>query len=201
MDSLVLVTSGGSLLLHSAEGTSLDHGGGGDLDVLLRGDSDHERWNVNHLLANGDVSLSDHDSGVVNRVGDLALSNEGLESSLHELVDGQTKDVIELSFVFFQQTESHDSADQGISFELSSWVVSRESEELSGGLSESGQSELDSPHFSLVPESIESDDSELVNKSIFIKWLLWVLGSFSVIGVSLWHVHSDKCTLNRFNNK
>ena len=165
--------------------------------MLLRAHSDHEGWNVDHLLADGDVSLSDHDSGVVHGVGDLALSNEGLESSLHELVDGQTQDVIELSFIFFQQTESHDSSNEGITFELSSWVFLGQGQELSGGLSELGEDELDSPDLSLVSESVLSDDFELADKSILIEWLLGVLGSFPVVGVSLWHVHSKLLSLKQ----
>jgi len=86
------------------------------LDVLLRGDSDHEGWDVNHLLANSDVSLSDEDASVVNRVGDLLLLDKGLKTSLHELVDGQTKDVIELSFGFLQETKSYHTSDKSITY-------------------------------------------------------------------------------------
>jgi hypothetical protein len=170
--------------------------------VLLGAHSDHERWNVNHLFSNGDMSLSDHNSSVVHRVGNLSLGNEGLESSFHELVDGKSKDVIELSLILFKQSESDDSSNEGITFELSSWVFLWKGEQLSGSFSQLGKSKCDSPHFSLVSEAILSDDSELVNKSISIEWLLWVLGSFPIIGVSLWHVHSMLLSLNTIvNNK
>jgi hypothetical protein len=60
------------------------------LNVLLGGDSDHVRWNVDHLLSNGDVSLSDKDSGMMQRFGETsAFSNASLQSSLHELVDAR----------------------------------------------------------------------------------------------------------------
>ena len=87
----------GSLLLLTAELTGLDARGGGELDVLLRGDTDHEGGDVDHLLTDSDVLLSDEDASVVNRVSDLSLHDEGLEAAFHELGDGETKNVIELS--------------------------------------------------------------------------------------------------------
>ena len=57
---------GSSLLLLATEGTSLDARSGGELDVLLGGDTDHERGDVDHLLADSDVLLSDKDASMVN---------------------------------------------------------------------------------------------------------------------------------------
>ena len=185
-DSLALTS--GSLLLHSAEGAGLEDGGRSDLDVLLRRDSDHERGDVHELLADGDVSLSDHHSGMMDRVGDLLLGHEGLKSSLHELVDGQSKNVIELSLVLLEEAELDDSPDESISLEGSSGVVLVEGKKSSGGLSELGEGELDSPHFSLVSESVCSDDSQLVHESVSIEGFPWSLRSFPIICVSLWHV-------------
>ena len=56
---------GSSLLLLATEGTSLDAGGGGELDVLLGGDTNHEGGDVDHLFADSDVLLSDQDASVV----------------------------------------------------------------------------------------------------------------------------------------
>ena len=84
--------------------------------MLLGGDADHEGGNVNGLLANGDVALLDHDSGVMDGVSESALLDEGLESSLKELRGGQTEDVIELALVVLQETETHHSADEGLTY-------------------------------------------------------------------------------------
>ena len=48
------------------------------------------------------MSLSDENSSVMNRVSELSLDDNGLKSSLHELGDGKSQDVIELSFVFLE---------------------------------------------------------------------------------------------------
>ena len=50
------------------------------------------------------------------RSNNSLLGNDGLESSLEELVEGQSKDVIELSLVFLDQAKSHHSADEGVAF-------------------------------------------------------------------------------------
>lgn len=84
--------------------------------MLLRANSDEVAGNVDKLLSNRDVSLSDEDTGVVNGVGKLSLGNDGLESSLHHLVEGKTEDVIELSLVLLQETESNHSSDKGITY-------------------------------------------------------------------------------------
>lgn len=102
--------------LGSTELTGLEDGGGGELDVLLRADSDQVTGNVDELLSNSDVSLSDQDSSVMDGVSKLSLGDEGLESSLHDLGKGKTQDVIELSFVLLQDSESDHSSDKSITY-------------------------------------------------------------------------------------
>lgn len=81
-------------------------------------DTNHEGGNVNGLLADGDVTLLDKDTGVMDGVGESALLDESLESSLKELRGGQTENVIELALVVLQETEAHHSADQGLTYKF-----------------------------------------------------------------------------------
>ena len=53
------------LSLYSTEFTGLVNGGWGKLDVLLRGNSNHEGRNVHELLSDGNVSLSDEDTSMM----------------------------------------------------------------------------------------------------------------------------------------
>ena len=80
--------------------------------MLLRGNSDDEGWDVNHLLSDGDVSLSDENTGVMDGGSELSLHDEGLKSSLHELGDGKSQDVIESTFGILEETNSHHSSDE-----------------------------------------------------------------------------------------
>lgn len=82
--------------------------------MLLGGDSHHEGGDVDHLLADGDVSLSDQNTGVVHGLGELLLHDEGLESSLHELRDGQTEDIIEFALGVLEETKSDHASNKGL---------------------------------------------------------------------------------------
>ena len=108
-------TGGSGLLsLGTARLASLDDAGGGVLDVLLGRGSNEVGWDVDHLLANGDVSASDQDASVVNRRGQLALYDEGLQTTFHELSNSQTEDVIELAFRLLEETKSDHTSDDGL---------------------------------------------------------------------------------------
>ena len=117
--------------------------------MLLRADSHQVAGDVDELLSNRDVSLSDEHAGVMHRVGKLSLGNDGLEASLHHLGQGKTKHVIELSLILLEETESNHSSDKGITYiiikilnneysstlEDSSLIFLVQSQKISGGLS------------------------------------------------------------------
>lgn len=86
------------------------------MDVLFRADSNKVRWNVDKLLSNSDVSLSDKNSSVMDGVSELSLGDKGLKSSLHDLGKGKTQDIIELSFVLLEYSKSNHSSDKGITY-------------------------------------------------------------------------------------
>jgi len=128
--------------------------------VLLGADADHEGGNVDSLFADSDVFLEDEDASVVDGVGEVALLDERLESALQELRGGQAEHIIELALVVLQQTESDHSTDQGLTFEKSSGISLLHREENTSSLSELGESELGSPHFSLAAEAVSTDQLE-----------------------------------------
>ena len=183
----ISLSSSSLLSLYSSKFVCFENRSWSNLNVLFRWNSYHEWRNVNKLLSDGNMSLSYQNSCMMNWICELSLWNKSLKSSLHELVKSQTKNVIELSFVFFQQTELYNSSNEGISFKLSSWVRFLEGEELSCGLSDFCKKELDSPDFSFIFESVLTDDFQFLKKSVFIEGLSWCLRSFPWVSVSLWH--------------
>lgn len=84
--------------------------------MLLRRDTNHEGWDVDHGLADGNVSLEDEDAGVMDRAGEVALLDEGLQSAFKELGGGQSEHIIELALVVLQETESDHSTDEGLTY-------------------------------------------------------------------------------------
>jgi len=69
------------------------------------------------------VSLSDQDSGLMDGFGlESFIEDSGLESSIEELVNSETQNVIELELFVSQQSVSVHSSEKGGSFEQSSGV-------------------------------------------------------------------------------
>jgi hypothetical protein len=65
LSPLPLNTTGSSTTVRRLQGV---------VDVLLRVETDDERWDVDDLLADSDVSLTDEDTSVVNRLGESEIS-------------------------------------------------------------------------------------------------------------------------------
>ncbi len=114
--SLVATSTTGLSSLDTAWGASLEDRSVASLDVLLRADTHHEGGNIDSLLANSDVFLEDHDAGMMDGGSQVALLDESLETSLKELGGGQTEHIIELALVVLEQTKSHHSADEGLTY-------------------------------------------------------------------------------------
>ena len=91
--------------------------------MLLRIQSDDERWDVDNLLANSDVTLLDQDSGVVDRLSETKLVDTSLQSSLQEIFDLEGKHVIELHARLIEHTDSDKTSNQGVTFEKSLGVL------------------------------------------------------------------------------
>ena len=90
------------------------------------------------------------------------LRDSGLQSPLEEFIRGESQHVIELEFLSGEQTIAVHPPEEGGTFEKSPGVLLLEGEEFTGGFSELGESEVDSPDFSLVLEAILADELEFV---------------------------------------
>ncbi len=150
-----------------------------EVNLVLVLDSDHEGGDVDDAAIDGDMTALDQGPGVVNRVGQLGLEDAGLQSSLQQLMVGHSQDVIETVLGFLvQQTELEHLSQQGSAFEESALVLGIESEEFSGSLSEAGQHQLDSPHFSLVFQAELTADLNFLIVAFLLEGSSGLLRSF-----------------------
>jgi len=136
----------------------------GNSDVSFARSTNHERWNGNELLADGDLSLADEDTSFVDGLGKGSLVHEGLESSLHEEGDSQSEHEIKFALLALKQTESHHTPDECLAFENSSWVLFIHGQKDSGGLSELGKHKLLAPNLSLATQTVKADQSQTKNE-------------------------------------
>mmetsp|Transcript_8395 Transcript_8395/g.18109 ORF Transcript_8395/g.18109 Transcript_8395/m.18109 type:complete len:118 (+) Transcript_8395:55-408(+) len=90
---LLLIISGGSprrgALPGNTSGGSLTVGGvGGKVNMLLGASTDVEAGDVDQLIANADVMLTDQNSGVMDGLGQTLLVDLGLEATLQQFLGG-----------------------------------------------------------------------------------------------------------------
>jgi hypothetical protein len=150
------------------------------VNMLLTIQSHNERRNIDDLLPDADMSLLDQDSGVMDGLGETELVHAGLQSSLQEVFDAEGQYVIELHAGFVKDTDTDETADESVAFEKSFGVFFVEGEKLSvsmvsialwevvGGncgipssTSDFGQSQLHTPHLTLVAQAIFTNNLQL----------------------------------------
>ena len=76
-----------------------------------------------------DVALADEDTSVVDGLGETELVNAGLETALQEVLNLQGQDVIETHAGLIEHTNTHETADKGVTLEEALGVLLVESQE------------------------------------------------------------------------
>lgn len=88
-----------------------------EVDVLLGVEADNERWNIDDLLADANVSLADEDTSVVNRLGKAKLVDASLKTALQEILHLKGQNVIELHAGLVEDTDANETANQSVTLE------------------------------------------------------------------------------------
>lgn len=186
--TLLALLGGLGLLSADTTGAAATVGGGeGEVNVLLGVETDDERGDVDDLLADADVALTDQDTSVVDRLGETKLVDAGLETTLQEILDLKGKHVIELHAGLVEDTDTDQTANEGIALEETLGVLLVESKKLTvdgfmvsnclchkfiiffplqgadipGSTTDLGQSQTDSPDLTLVAQAILADELKL----------------------------------------
>lgn len=81
------------------------------------------------------MALLDQDTGVVDRLGETELVDAGLETALQEVLNLQGQDVIELHARLVEDTDTDETANQGVTLEKTLGVLLVEREQLTAQLS------------------------------------------------------------------
>ena len=151
--------------------------------MLLGVETDDEGRHVDDLLADTDVALTDQDTGVVDGLGEAELVDAGLETTLQEILNLQGKHVIELHAGLVEDTNTDQTANEGIAFEETLGVLLVEGKKLTAGTvlargspcphisgsfsslpgstTNLGQSQTDTPDLTLIAEAILANELQL----------------------------------------
>lgn len=171
---LVLLLLSGGIRLSGLEtgetsGAAATEGrGGGEADVLLGVDTNDERGNGDHLLADGDVALADEDTSVVDGLGHAALVDLGLEATLEQIAVGQRQDKIELVLLLIEDTDALEATEEGSSLEDATGVVDIEGQKGTGSLASLGEDQVCAPQLRLVLQAELSDQTELLLETLLL---------------------------------
>ena len=130
------------------------------------GGLDKERGDVDESLADADVTLTDEHTGVVDRLGELHLVDDGLESSLEEVLSLESKHVIELELVLRENTEKVEATEERTALEDTSLVVLVESEEVTCPLADLGEEVVDAVDLALAAETVDTAETELIIETL-----------------------------------
>lgn len=98
--------------------------------MLLGVETDNEGGNIDDLLADTDVALTNQNTGVVDGLGKTKLVDAGLQAALQEILNLQCQHVIELHARLVEHTDTDKTANQGIAFEESLGVLLVEGKKL-----------------------------------------------------------------------
>jgi hypothetical protein len=78
------------------------------------------------------VALADEDTSVVDRLGETELVDAGLETALQEVLNLQGQDVIELHAGLVEDTDTDETANEGVTLEEALGVLLIKSQERTG---------------------------------------------------------------------
>ena len=91
------------------------------------------------------MPLPDQDTGVMDRLSHTRLEDKGLKSSLEEVLDSQSQDVIEFVLAFVQNTIPVHSSKKCFTFKDTTWVLLIKGKKHSSCVTDTAQSILNPP--------------------------------------------------------
>jgi len=128
--AVTLLSRLGLLPPDTTETTTTEGRCDGEINVLLRVQTDNERGDVDNLLADADVALADEDAGVVDGLGEAELVHACLEAALQKVLHLEGEHVIELHARLVEHADADETANEGIALEETLGVLFVEGEKL-----------------------------------------------------------------------
>jgi hypothetical protein len=135
-----------------------------------------ERGDVDNLLADTDVTLADEDTSVMDRLGKTELEDLGLETTLQEIFNFETQDVIELHTGLIEHTNTNKTTDKSVTLKETTGVLLVELKKLTSSTTDLGESVTNTPDFTLVLETELANELQFGINTLRFERTLWDLG-------------------------
>lgn len=173
------------------------------IDMLLAVDSNHERRDINNLLANTarqkqngvirrrsskppdetdppDVLLADEDASVMNRLRESLLENKRLKATLEEIVGLESEHIIELVLSVVEEAILVHARHQCLSLENTLRILLIEREESPCSISDLAEDHLHAPELSLVAQAVFSNQLQLCIQALLLERAARLLKSLAI---------------------
>jgi len=197
---LVVFVAASRLLVHVAPAdatgaTAAERRLGGEVDVLLGVQPDQEAGHVDDLLADANVTLADEHAGVVDGLGESELEDLGLQATLQEILDFEAEDEIELHVLFVQDSDPDQAPQERVALEQPAGVLLVQGQELTGGLADVGEHQLDPPDLTLVAQTELADQLQLLVETSLLERTPWGREDLGAILLNARVYHLGLCGL------
>ena len=100
------------------------------------------------------MPLPNQDTGMVDALRKTGLEDLSLQPTLQEVLNLEGQHVIEAHTRLVEHTDADEPADEGVTLEETLGVLVVELEELTGGTTDLGEGEGDTPDLALVAETV-----------------------------------------------
>ena len=100
------------------------------------------------------VTLTNEHTSVVDGLGQAALEDLSLETTLQEVLDLQGQHVIETHAGLIEHTDADETTNKGVTLEKTLGVLVIELQELTGRTTDLGEDETNAPNLALVAETV-----------------------------------------------
>jgi len=140
------------------------------IDVALAVTTDKEGRNVHELLANTDVTLKNKNTSVVDGTSKLGLEDDGLKTTLKEILVLKSKHVIELVLVLGENTHLVKTTKHGSTLEHTTLIVLIESQKGTCTLAKLRKSVVHTIHLALAAKTIDTAKTKLGIETFLLVW-------------------------------
>jgi len=141
----------------------------GVVDMALAVTTDKERRDVDELLAYTDVTLEDQHTGVVDGASKLGLENDGLETTLKEVLVLQSKNVIELVLVLRKNAHLVKTTKHCTTLKHTALVVLFKGQKETCTLAKLRKSVVHTIHLTLAAKTVDTAETKLRVETLLLE--------------------------------
>merc|ERR1711906_64794 len=175
----VIATAVGSVpTLDAARAATAEWRAESELNVWLGLDTHHEGWHVDDLAAHTNVTLADQHASVVDGLSEPALEDEGLQTTLHDVLDLKLEHVIQTLLVLIEDSVSDHATHERLTLEDTLRVLLILGQERTRSGADLGESQTHTPDLTLVLKTELSNELKLGVQTLLLVRTTRGLGYF-----------------------